>query len=61
VLFIILLLLAIVAILIYRHNQRHKGEYLTQEDKGADEADADDAVVHSTTGHHVTKKKEWFI
>lgn len=47
--------------LIYRHQQRHKGEYLTQEDKGADEADADDAVVHSTTGHHVTKKKEWFI
>ena len=61
-LFIILLLLLIMAILIYRHMSRHKGEYLTQEDKGADDAlDPDDAVVHSTTGHHVTKKKEWFI
>lgn len=50
------------AILIYRHQSRHKGEYLTQEDKGADDAlDPDEAVVHSTTGHHVTKKKEWFI
>jgi contactin associated protein-like 2 len=58
---IILLCLIAVFFLIYRHQQRHKGEYLTQEDKGADEADADDAVVHSTTGHHVTKKKEWFI
>lgn len=61
-LLIILLLLAIMAILIYRHQSRHKGEYLTQEDKGADDAlDPDEAVVHSTTGHHVTKKKEWFI
>lgn len=50
------------AILIYRHQSRHKGEYLTQEDKGADDAmDMDDAVVLGTTGHHVTKKKEWFI
>lgn len=50
------------AILIGRYLSRHKGEYLTQEDKGADEAmDPDEAVVHSTTGHQVTKRKEWFI
>lgn len=50
------------AILIGRYLARHKGEYLTQEDKGADTAfDPDDAVVHSTTGHQVTKRKEWFI
>lgn len=61
ILFIILFLLALMFILIYRHQQRHKGEYLTQEDKGADEDSADAAVVNSTTGHHVTKKKEWFI
>lgn len=61
-LLIILLLLLLMGILIYRHQSRHKGEYLTQEDKGADDAmDPDEAVVHSTTGHHVTKKKEWFI
>lgn len=61
-LLIILLLLLLMGILIYRHMSRHKGEYLTQEDKGADDAmDPDEAVVHSATGHHVTKKKEWFI
>lgn len=50
------------ALLIGRYLARHKGEYLTQEDKGADTAfDPDDAVVHSTTGHQVTKRKEWFI
>ena len=62
VLLIILLLLILMAILIYRHQSRHKGEYLTQEDKGADDAmDPDEAVVQGTTGHHVTKKREWFI
>ena len=58
----ILLALIIMAILIGRYMSRHKGEYLTQEDKGAEIAlDPDSAVVHSTTGHQVQKKKEWFI
>jgi contactin associated protein-like 2 len=62
VLAIIFLLLVIMAILIGRYVHRHKGEYLTQEDKGADAAlDPDEAVVQSTTGHQVTKRKEWFI
>lgn len=56
------LLLVILAILFGRYLSRHKGEYLTQEDKGADSAeDQHDAVMHSTTGHQVTKRKEWFI
>jgi len=50
------------AILIGRYLARHKGEYLTQEDKGAESAlDPDSAVVRSTTGHQVQKKREWFI
>ncbi|KXJ83042.1 hypothetical protein RP20_CCG009654 [Aedes albopictus] len=62
VLAVLFLLLIIMAILISRYMNRHKGEYLTQEDKGADAAlDPDDAVVQSTTGHQVTKRKEWFI
>lgn len=62
VLFIILLALIVMMILIGRYMARHKGEYLTQEDKGAEVAlDPDSAVVHSTTGHQVQKKKEWFI
>ncbi|XP_055708283.1 neurexin-4 isoform X1 [Phlebotomus papatasi] len=62
VLAILFLLLLIMGILIGRYLARHKGEYLTQEDKGADAAlDPDEAVVHSTTGHQVTKRKEWFI
>ncbi|XP_053677139.1 neurexin-4 [Anopheles nili] len=62
VLAIILLLLIIMAILIGRYLNRHKGEYLTQEDKGAEAAlDPDEAVVQSTTGHQVTKRKEFFI
>lgn len=41
---------------------RHKGDYITQEDRGADIAlDPDDAIMHSTTGHQVQKKREWFI
>lgn len=52
----------VVLLLIGRFLARHKGEYLTQEDKGADDAmDQDDAVLHATTGHHVSKRKEWFI
>lgn len=62
ILAIIFLLLVIMAILIGRYLSRHKGEYLTQEDKGADDAmDPDEAVVHGHTGHQVTKRKEWFI
>ncbi|XP_019763354.2 neurexin-4 isoform X1 [Dendroctonus ponderosae] len=62
VLAIIFLALVILCIIIGRYLHRHKGEYLTQEDAGADAAlDPDDAVVHGTTGHHVQKKKEWFI
>ncbi|XP_053986437.1 neurexin-4 isoform X1 [Hylaeus anthracinus] len=62
VLAIIVIALIIMAILIGRYMSRHKGEYLTQEDKGAEIAlDPDSAVVHSATGHQVQKKKEWFI
>ncbi|XP_038122350.1 neurexin-4 isoform X1 [Culex quinquefasciatus] len=62
VLAVLVLLLILMGILIGRYMNRHKGEYLTQEDKGADAAlDPDDAVVQSTTGHQVTKRKEWFI
>lgn len=62
ILALLFLLLVIMAILIGRYLARHKGEYLTQEDKGADDAmDQDEAVVQSATGHQVTKRKEWFI
>ncbi|PSN48824.1 Neurexin-4 [Blattella germanica] len=62
ILAIIFLALVIMALLIGRYLARHKGEYLTQEDKGAETAlDPDSAVVRSTTGHQVQKKKEWFI
>jgi contactin associated protein-like 2 len=55
VLAIIFLALVIILILIGRYVARHKGEYLTQEDKGAESAmDPDSAVVHSATGHQVT-------
>lgn len=50
------------AVLIGRYWSRHKGEYLTQEDKGADICDdPDEAIINSATGHQVTKRKEWFI
>lgn len=62
ILAIIFLALVILAVIIGRYLHRHKGEYLTQEDAGAETAlDPDTAVVHGTTGHHVQKKKEWFI
>lgn len=62
VLAIILLALCVMMFLIGRYISRHKGEYLTQEDKGAEIAlDPDSAVVNSTTGHQVQKRKEWFI
>ncbi|EEB13815.1 Contactin-associated protein 1 precursor, putative [Pediculus humanus corporis] len=59
VLFVALVLFAVFA---GRYVARHKGEYITQEDKGAEVAlDPDSAVVRSRTGHQVTEKKEWFI
>lgn len=62
VLAIIFIALVIMAILLGRFLARHKGEYLTQEDKGAQYAnDPDSAVVQGERGHQVTKKKEWFI
>ncbi|XP_058793266.1 neurexin-4 [Phymastichus coffea] len=62
VLMILLIALIIMGVLIYRYMSRHKGEYLTQEDKGAEIAlDPDSAVVNSATGHQVQKRKEWFI
>jgi contactin associated protein-like 2 len=62
ILAIIFLALIIMAVLIGRYMARHKGEYLTQEDKGADGVfDPDQAVVNAVTGHQVRKKKEWFI
>ncbi|XP_050545470.1 neurexin-4 isoform X2 [Daktulosphaira vitifoliae] len=58
----ILLAILILAFLVGRYVARHKGDYITQEDRGADIAlDPDDAVIHSTTGHQVQKKREWFI
>lgn len=62
ILAILFVLLVIMCILIGRYLNQHKGEYLTQEDKGADICDdPDEAVINSTTGHQVTKRKEWFI
>lgn len=59
---IILIAICILLILVGRYVARHKGDYITQEDRGADIAlDPDDAVIHSTTGHQVQKKREWFI
>lgn len=56
------LILVIIGLIVGRYIVRHKGEYLTQEDAGADIAlDCDTAVVNSATGHQVQKKKEFFI
>ncbi|KAJ8665187.1 hypothetical protein QAD02_006849 [Eretmocerus hayati] len=62
VLALMLAALIVMLVLIGRYISRHKGEYLTQEDKGAEVAlDPDSAVVNSATGHQVQKRKEWFI
>ncbi|KAL0271077.1 UNVERIFIED_CONTAM: hypothetical protein PYX00_008294 [Menopon gallinae] len=62
VLGVLFVVLIIMAILFGRYVARHKGEYITQEDKGADAAlDPDSAAVRSRTGHPVNKRKEWFI
>ncbi|KAG5881355.1 hypothetical protein JTB14_037097 [Gonioctena quinquepunctata] len=62
ILAIVFLALIVLLVIIGRYLHRHKGEYVTWEDAGADLAsDPDTAVVQGTTGHHVQKKKEWFI
>lgn len=62
ILSILLIILVVVALIVGRVVARHKGEYLTQEDVGADTAfDPDSAVMQSSRGHQVQKKKEWFI
>uniref|UniRef100_T1JED8 Neurexin-4 n=1 Tax=Strigamia maritima TaxID=126957 RepID=T1JED8_STRMM len=59
VLALIFIALVIMAILIGRYAARHKGEYRTHEDMGAQDApDADTAIVQGQTGHDVSKKKE---
>lgn len=59
---ILLLLICLMVFLVGRYMHRHKGDYLTHEDQGADGAeDPDEAVMHSTTGHQVNKRKEWYI
>ncbi|KAK2720944.1 neurexin-4-like isoform X1 [Artemia franciscana] len=58
ILAVIFIALVFMLVLIGRYMSRHKGDYITQEDKGADEADdPDDAVMRSQTGANVQKKK----
>ncbi|XP_045766174.1 neurexin-4 isoform X1 [Maniola jurtina] len=62
VLAFIFLLLIVVAIVLVRALSRHKGEYLTQEERGADgAADPDAAALAAATGPRVTKRREFFI
>ena len=62
VLAVLFVALIIMGIFIACYMYKHKGVYLTQEDKGATEAlNPDSAVLHSTTGHPVRKRKEWFF
>ncbi|KAL0832456.1 hypothetical protein ABMA28_000688 [Loxostege sticticalis] len=62
VLAFIFLLLVIVAVVLVRALSRHKGEYLTQEERGADGAlDPDAAALAAATGPRVTKRREFFI
>ncbi|CAK1598381.1 unnamed protein product [Parnassius mnemosyne] len=62
VLAFIFLLLIVVAIVLVRAISRHKGEYLTQEERGADgAADPDSAALAAATGARVTKRREFFI
>lgn len=61
-LLILFLILVVLLVAAGRYIARHQGEYVTQEDHGADMAlDPDTAVVESATGHQVQKKREWFI
>ncbi|XP_065337127.1 neurexin-4 isoform X2 [Cloeon dipterum] len=62
VLALIFLALLVMLLLIGRYVARHKGEYLTQEDKGAEQAlDPDEAIINAATGHQVSQKKEFYI
>ncbi|XP_065217760.1 neurexin-4 isoform X3 [Planococcus citri] len=62
ILFLLFLLSIFIAIFFGRWVARHKGDYLTQEERGCDMAsDPDTAVMHSVTGHSLRKKKEWYI
>jgi contactin associated protein-like 2 len=62
VLAVLFIALVCMAILIGRYTSRHKGDYITQEDKGAESApDEHFAVMHAATGHQVQQKKEIFI
>ncbi|KAG6457370.1 neurexin-4 isoform X1 [Manduca sexta] len=62
VLAFIFLMLIVVAIVLVRALSRHKGEYLTQEERGAAGAlDPDAAALAATTGARVTKRREFFI
>ncbi|XP_022697200.1 neurexin-4-like [Varroa jacobsoni] len=59
---ILLAAFILMCFILSRFISRHKGDYITQEDHGAlDAPDADTAVMHAKTGHHVMKKKEWFL
>lgn len=59
---IIFIVIVVLSVLFGRYMNRHKGEYMTREDEGAQDAfDADTAVLQGKTGHLVEKKKEWFI
>ncbi|CAG9559489.1 unnamed protein product [Danaus chrysippus] len=59
--FVFLLLIA-VAVVLVRALSRHKGEYLTQEERGAaGAAGPDDAALAAATGARVTKRREFFI
>ena len=62
ILAILFLILVLFAVCLGKYMNRHKGVYVTREDEGARDAfDADTAVLQGRTGHHVEKKKEWFI
>jgi len=62
VLAVLFLLVVLLAIIFGRYWSQHKGAYLTQEDDGAvGVSDPNIAVVQGSTGHHVGRKREWFI
>jgi contactin associated protein-like 2 len=62
ILAVLFIALVCMAILIGRYMSRHKGDYVTQEDKGAEYApDEHFAVMQGATGHQVQQKKEIFI
>ncbi|RWS30064.1 neurexin-4-like protein, partial [Leptotrombidium deliense] len=57
---VVILIIALIAS--GRFVSRHKGDYVTHEDKGARDAlDPDTAVVKGKTGPDISKKKEYFI